>query len=205
MIAFSQNTIGSYFGGVLKLFHTTVYCIISFQIVISTISGTLAEPYVTKRMQIPTKKYVELLCEQSLQGFLVPLAYNLLIIFACAVYGFLTRKLPENFNESWYIFVSVSTTAFLWMVFLPTYFTMFYAHHQAAILAFCLIVNAAITLLCLFVPKVYALYFVEESDIKFSAAGQSHSSGPISTHLSSRNQVAPLPVVSLPPHEEQRE
>ncbi len=144
-----------------------------FQVILSVVSATMTPPYITKRMQIPTKKYVELLCEQPLQGFLVPLSFNLLLIFACAVYGFLTRKLPENFNESWYIFVSVSTTAFLWMVLLPTYLTMFYAHHQVAILAFCLIVNADVTLLCLFTPKVYALYFVDEDSIKVASIGLS--------------------------------
>ena len=120
-------------------------------------------------MPIPTEKYVELLCELPLVGFLVPLSLNLILLLLCAAYGFLARKLPENFNESWFIFVCVSTTAFMWMVFLPTYFTMFYAYHQAALLAFCLILNACITLLCLYVPKLYALYFVSEDRLKVTS------------------------------------
>ena len=120
-------------------------------------------------MKVPTERHVELFCDLPQVGFLAPLAYNLALIVFCAFYGFLTRKLPENFNESWYIFVSVSTTMFLWMVVLPTYFTTFYAYHQAALLAFCLILNASITLLCLYVPKVYAIYFVEEGSMTFSS------------------------------------
>ncbi len=86
------------------------------------------------------------------------------------------------FHAFRYIFVSVSTTTFLWVVFLPSYFTMFYSYHQAALLAFCLILNASITLLCLFVPKIFALYFVEEDSMTFSSdIGQASLSRSVST------------------------
>ncbi len=120
-------------------------------------------------MHVATEKYVELFCELPLEGFLVPLAFNLILLICCACYGFLTRKLPENFNESWYIFVSVSTTTFLWMVFLPTYFTTVYAYHQVALLGFCLVINATVTLLCLYVPKFYAIYYVDEGNLEIAS------------------------------------
>jgi len=93
----------------------------------------------------------------------------LVLVIGCAGHAFLTRKLPENFNESWYIFVSVATTSFLWVVFLPTYFSMFEAYLQSALLAFCLFVNGTVTLFCLYLPKVYAIYFVDEDDILFGS------------------------------------
>ena len=71
------------------------------QICICSVTTTLHPPCVRLRMQIPTEKHVELLCDLELQGFLPPLCYNLLLILLCGVYGYLTRKLPENFNESW--------------------------------------------------------------------------------------------------------
>ena len=128
-------------------------------------------PVPTLQMPIPTKRLVELYCAMPLEIFMVPIIYNIVLILLCALHGFLTRSLPENFNESKFIFVSVSTTSFLWTVFLPTYFTTFYTYHQAAILAFCLILNATITLLCLFVPKIYAVYFIDETSIKFATSG----------------------------------
>lgn len=91
----------------------------------------------------------------------------------------MVRKLPENFNESWYIFVSVATTTFLWVVFLPTYFTTFYAHHQSALLASCLIINATVTLLCLYLPKFYALYFIEEQNMVFLNTTANNSVAPL--------------------------
>ena len=123
-------------------------------------------------MPIETKPYVELYCKLELRALLIPLVYNLFVILLCAVHGFLTRSLPENFNESRYIFVSVMTTTFLWIVFIPTYFTTFYAYHKSILLATCLILNATITLLLLFVPKIYAVYFVNDSKIKYQTSSE---------------------------------
>ena len=87
-------------------------------------------PRATLRQKVVTEPYVEFFCDMPLTGLIVSLAFNILLILLCVVYGFLTRKLPENFSESWYIFVSAATTIFLWLVFLPSYFTAFYAYHQ---------------------------------------------------------------------------
>ncbi len=119
-------------------------------------------------MPIPTSPYVEASCEEPIWAFLLPLSYNLILVLACGILGFLTRKLPENFNDSWYIFLSVSSTLFMWIVFLPTYFTMFYAMYKAALLVLCLVLNSALTVGCQFAPKVYALYYVQEEKMKFS-------------------------------------
>ena len=62
--------------------------------------------------------------------------------------------------------MSVTTTMFIWIAFLPTYIMAFYAYHKAALLALALILNMSITILCLFAPKVYVIYFVNEKDIK---------------------------------------
>lgn len=139
--------------------------------VLCILSAFQSPPDPIFRMQVATEKYVEVLCSLPLSGLLPPLCLNLLFILTCAAYGFLTRKLPENFNESWYIFVSVATTTFLWLVFLPAYFTAFYAVHQIALLVSCLIINATITLLCLYFPKIYCIYFINENDIQFQTAG----------------------------------
>ena len=64
------------------------------------------------------------------------------------------------------------TTTFTWIVFIPTYFMTFYAYHKSILLATCLILNAPITLLLLFIPKIYAVYFVNESKIKYESDGK---------------------------------
>ena len=149
------------------------------------------------RMPIRNERLVELHCYMPMGGFLAPLCYNLLLLFMCAIYGFLTRKLPENFNESWYIFVSVSTTSFLWLVFLPTYFTTFRTYHQAALLGLCLILNASVTLLCLFVPKVYAIYYVDDEKLQIKGSGTAssqHGKPTLSVGVTKSTKVTPLSV-----------
>ena len=128
--------------------------------------AVISTPRAFIQMPVPTERYVELLCDLPLYNLVVPLSYNLLLLLLCAIFGFLTRKLPDNFNESWYIFISVTTTLFVWIAFLPTYFVSFYAYHKAALLALALILNSAVTALCLFAPKLYALFYVDEKMIK---------------------------------------
>ncbi len=144
-----------------------VYNISILQIIILISTGIIQSPEARLRMQIPTEPIVELFCHLSMGGFMSSVAFNICLLLLCALYGFLTRALPDNFNESRYIFISVTTTSFMWMVFLPTYFNTFYAYHQASLLAFCLILNATITLLCLYIPKIYAIYIVDADDLKY--------------------------------------
>ena len=140
----------------------------SFQVLILVASLVQMAPTIRSHMPVITEKYVELTCYQPTEGFLTPLAFNLFLLVVCAVHGFLVRKLPENFNESWYIFVSVLTTLFMWIVFLPTYFSMFYAYYPNVLLALCLTLNGFITLFTLYVPRLYAVYFISEEDMKLN-------------------------------------
>ena len=130
---------------------------------------TLASPSAAELvMPLAYEKYVELHCTQTMWAFLVPLTTNILVLLACTVLAFLNRKLPENFNESWYIFLSVTSTLLTWSLLLPTYFTSFYAYNRAAILAFCLLVNVYLTIACQYGPKVYAVLLVKEENMRFT-------------------------------------
>ena len=128
----------------------------------------IERPGATLHMPVVTVKYVELTCNMPMWSLIIPLSFNLFLLLLCSAFGFLTRKLPDNFNESWYIFISVSTTLFIWIAFLPTYTLAFYAYHKSALLSLALILNASITILCLFAPKIYALFFVDEKMIKIT-------------------------------------
>ncbi len=168
------------------------------QVTFLVVTMYLVPPEARMQMPVRTERLVELSCYLPLQALLLPILYNIAIIALCAVHGFTTRKLPENFNESRYICISVLTTAFLWVVFLPAYFTAFYTYHQASILAFCLIVNATVTLLCLFAPKIYAIYFVNEEQLQFATGGSLHSTTTASTAVvavghARGNQILPDP------------
>ena len=150
------------------MFYLNLLYIIYLQVAIAIATSLIWPPRAILVMPIRTTKLVELQCDLDLFGMMIPLGYNIFLALLCSILGFLTRKLPDNFNESWYIFVSVCTTLFIWIAFLPTYFSAFYAYHKAILLAFALFLNSGIILACLFGPKVYAIYYVNEEDIKIS-------------------------------------
>ncbi|CAH1780392.1 unnamed protein product [Owenia fusiformis] len=142
--------------------------LILIQIVVSVCLTAVLPPVVTRNQPVLTEKFVELLCWIPLESLIAPLVYNLVLIIICSYYGFKTRFLPDNFNESRFIFFSVSTTLFLWIAFLPTYFTASSAYHKATLLSALLILNASVTLLVLFLPKLYAIYYISEDHMKFT-------------------------------------
>lgn len=148
-------------------------CLVITELILVTISLVIWKPGSERIQKVEIEKRVELTCKNPLPALILPLSFNILLLLLCGIYGYLSRKLPENFNESWYIFVSVATTIFLWIVFLPTYFTMFYVYYKVIILAICLIINATLTLLCLFMPKIYALFFISEEDLIFGTMTKS--------------------------------
>lgn len=109
-------------------------------------------------MPVPTEKFVERFCSIPLAGLLSSLSYNLILVLMCTFYAFKTRRLPDNFNESRYVAFCVDTTLLIWITFLPTYFTTARAYYKVTILASALLLNATVTLICLFLPKLYKLY-----------------------------------------------
>ena len=69
-----------------------------------------------------------------------------------------------------FIFLSVAATLLMWALMLPTYFTAFYAYLRATVLAFCLLFNVFLTLICQYGPKMYAALFVMEENIVFGTS-----------------------------------
>lgn len=62
-----------------------------------------------------------------------------------------------------YIFVSSSTTLFMLAVLVPSYFTATRGAQRAAILTFCLVLVSTVTLLCQYIPRLYAIYYVSDT------------------------------------------
>ncbi|KAK3581190.1 hypothetical protein CHS0354_024724 [Potamilus streckersoni] len=139
-----------------QLFITLV--LIALQIITVIISTSIVPPEIKKQMPVRTEKFVELFCNLPLEGLISSLCYNLILVIVCAFYAFKTRKLPDNYNESRFIAFCVDTTLLIWVTFLPTYFTTSRADSKVTILALALLLNAYVTLLCLFIPRIYSLY-----------------------------------------------
>lgn len=128
-------------------------------------------------MPIVTEPQVELYCVVPDVTLFVCTSFNLILVLACSVLAFLARGLPDNFNESWYIFLCVCTTIFVWVAFFTTYFSAYYMYYKAALLAAALILNGCVVMLAMFAPKIYALIYVADKDIKITDFSGSVSRG----------------------------
>ena len=68
----------------------------------SNMSTLLIPSEASQHMPVTTEEYVELRCNRSKLVLLTPFSFNLFILLLCAMFAFLTRQLPDGFNESWF-------------------------------------------------------------------------------------------------------
>ena len=170
----------------------------------------------------PSGEFADLVCNYSVEAFCTSLAFNGLFVIACAYWAFKTRHLPNNFNESRFIVFCVYSQCVLWAIFVPAYFAVVESKYEVVFLCLILIINSTLVLFSLYIPKLYAVYFVTKEDMKLTrgfnflsttkgpkrfldaleAARAAHVSAPkeeqsaaemIATHKSARsNRIAPV-------------
>ena len=146
-----------------QIFFTAL--LVSVQVVITIIWLVVEKPSIKL---IYNDFSTELTCGESTQiGLSISLGYNFLLLLVTTYFAFRTRKVPQNFNEAKFISFTMYTLCILWLAFIPTYFastvrlgTVF----QTGSLMLAVILNASVTLCCLFVPKIYFLFSRMQKD-----------------------------------------
>ncbi|KAH9514725.1 hypothetical protein Btru_023422 [Bulinus truncatus] len=138
-----------------------------------------ASPGAKRTQQVKTEPFVELTCDMTLPGLTSFLVYNLIQVTLCSVFAFKTRKLPDNFNESRFISMCVSTTLVIWLAFIPTYFTAGREYVRVLLLSVALVLNHTVAVVFLFLPKLYAALYVPggsaaASAMRFTTTSQVH-------------------------------
>ncbi|WKY04772.1 hypothetical protein Q1695_005634 [Nippostrongylus brasiliensis] len=139
--------------------------IVSVQLV-GSIVWLLVDPPGTK-VVFPSRTEAVLTCKATAKHLLVSLLYNLLLIVACTVYAFKTRKIPENFNETRHIGFTMYSTCILWLSFGPIYFaTQNNFRIQITSLCMCISLSGTVALVCFFAPKVYIVLFQPYKNVR---------------------------------------
>lgn len=142
----------------------------SSQVVISIIiicieCGSLAVMMVREpadsMLDHPTLDQVQLVCNTTPLGIVVPLGFDFFLILMCTVYAVKTRNVPENFNEAKFIGFTMYTTLVIWVAFVPIYFGS-----QLKVFTMCLSISfsAIVALVLLYLPKVYIMIFKPEKN-----------------------------------------
>ena len=179
------------------------FCVIVFllQIVIVLGSATASPSKPAFIYTSPPSQHVEVFCNFG-NGFISSCVYNFIIISACCGFAFKARRVPSNYNESKFIAVSVYSTLLVCLAAAPVYTTAVVAKQKVATLCMVLLVNAFLTVSCVYLPKIYAIRFVED-DLnvqEWRTTGMSNSSRSTmnSTHTVSSSlqssRVHPVPL-----------
>ncbi|KAH9514734.1 hypothetical protein Btru_023452 [Bulinus truncatus] len=180
-----------------------VLILIFIQVFICVIIYIFYNPTMRKSQPVPTEKYVELSCDMTLPGLISFLVYNLFLVTLCSIFAFKTRKLPENFNESRFTSMCVSTALIIWLSFIATYFTATKEEVRVLLLSMTLLINHTVALVFLFLPKIYAAVYVDSSRITTQGRvntithnGNGFMTAYPVTPLSISNRVSPAPRLS---------
>ena len=132
------------------------------------------------KLDYSVPKRVRLVCNTSTLGIIVPLGFDLFLIFMCTLYAVKTRNLPENFNEAKFIGFTMYTTCVIWLGFFPIYFG---GKNKEVTMSISISLSAAIALLLLFFPKVYIIVWAPEKNTR----GAFTTSKDVRCHIGSKS------------------
>ncbi|XP_022082121.1 metabotropic glutamate receptor 3-like isoform X2 [Acanthaster planci] len=153
------NYIGSMFQVVLSL------SVSSLAVVWTVVWLIVDPPSVILKLPNERENILQVTCLMNIVETVGVMVWNVALIIVCCVFAFMTRKLPENYNETRFITFCSFCTLVVYVTFSPIYFTSKEPYYQASYYSAGLIINATVTLTCLFAVKIYALYFVDEDEM----------------------------------------
>ena len=117
----------------------------------------IIQPPEIHKVEYSQGKEVRLLCKESLIGVAITLTMDSCLIIVCTVFAFLTRHLPENFNEAKFINFSMFAVVIVWLAFIPAYFTTD-SRLQFIIIPIADFISVTVTMLFLFAPKFLRIF-----------------------------------------------
>ncbi|XP_038073557.1 metabotropic glutamate receptor 4-like [Patiria miniata] len=126
------------------------------QLIMSFLSATLSPSTPYKLYTLDMGNYSEIYCAFG-YGFLAPCLLNLAIITACCYFAFRARKVPDNYNESRFIGISVYTTLVLCLAAIPVYTTTNRVLPKVATISLAVTLNSYLSLVCLYLSKLYVI------------------------------------------------
>lgn len=173
---------------------TLVFVCTGIQVIICTTWLVFWSPYINENFSLP--KTIILECnEGSTVAFGIMLGYIAVLAFACFIFAFRGRKLPENYNEAKFITFGMLIYFIAWITFIPIYATTFGIYLPAVEMIVILISSYGI-LSCTFLPKCYIILYKQDTNTKsaFLKMIYKYSSKSASTLTISQASSSSLPL-----------
>lgn len=114
-------------------------------------------PRLIEKYDAKTKELL-LECDFKNSTFVIYFMYNGVLIAWCTFYAFRTRQFPKNYNEALYIGITMYLTCVVWVIFFATFLNANNSISRVYWQSSTSLVIGWVTLLGLFVPKIYHLY-----------------------------------------------
>ena len=177
-------------------------CLISVQLIVYLLWIAFQHPNAIHHY--PTRTDNQLICASRINfTFLLVFVYPILLVIICTYYAFLTRKIPEGFNESKFIGFCMYSTIVIWLAFLPIFSVIKENVRLNMFTISCCISGSALTtLFLLFVPKCYIIVLHPEKNVRqqmkpFSSIGNLKRSQQNSTSQMSSQLAIPQSSINL--------
>ncbi|XP_069832223.1 vomeronasal type-2 receptor 26-like [Dendropsophus ebraccatus] len=150
-----------------KLSSSIVIIAALLQVIISTVWLSVSPPFPEANTHIYQDRIILLCNEGSMLAFYVSLAYMGLLAALSLFFAFMSRNLPDSFNEAKNITFSILVVCSVWVAFIPAYMSVT-GKNTVLVEIFAVISSSVGILGCIFFPKCYIILVRPDLNYKSS-------------------------------------